>query len=511
MEEKAQSLQEDLAEDEFQNVEEERRKRRNMFTLILTSSISMLGFGIFGTAYSQWIYVRFEMDALGDKFSTIDHRAVARDPCFRGNNSNSPFQHLLTEAQANSARFNVWTTLCSLIPSFFVNLLLGAYADQIGRRLIFIVPMAGYVIRSAIVCAVAFWNLHVNLVLVGYLVSGLTGDFAAYVMAIYVYTADNTAGGKNRSFLMILTSAVSLTCATLTHFASGYFIEAAGYVQPMVAGLAGLVVSLVLIVSFLRETLDKSKVKMVTLLQGLKGIFSFYFDKPVNPLYRRKDFIILGLVFFTYASSLGTQISTIFLMNEPFCWGSRHMGIVNSIYGLGHSILSTALMRVLQKCLSDEILVVLSLLSSVAYRFVMAFADYTWHIYIAYAVGALEVSVLAVVRAILSRMVPMEKRGSLFASLAVMETATIAASGAGLNELYSNTVREWRGLTFFVVGCITILSAVLMIVYKIIIFYRDAPNIPASIELGVKGPNSTEKQPDISNVSKDLEKDKVDR
>ena len=53
--------------------------------------------------------------------------------------------------------------------------------------------------------------------------------------------------------------------------------------------------------------------------------------------------------------------------------------------------------------------------------------------------------------------------GSLFASIAVIETATIAVSGAGLGELYADTVDRWRGLTYFVVGCIIFSSAVLML------------------------------------------------
>ena len=61
-------------------------------------------------------------------------------------------------------------------------------------------------------------------------------------------------------------------------------------------------------------------------------MFSFYFQKPTHPLHKRKDFILLGLIFFVYAISYGNSISTIFLMNEPFCWGSRQIGYVSSAF-----------------------------------------------------------------------------------------------------------------------------------------------------------------------------------
>ena len=63
--------------------------------------------------------------------------------------------------------------------------------------------LPGNVIRTAIVAAVAYWELQVNLVLIGQAVFGLTGDYGALAMAIFVYTADNTTKGKNRSFLMV--------------------------------------------------------------------------------------------------------------------------------------------------------------------------------------------------------------------------------------------------------------------------------------------------------------------
>ena len=65
---------------------------------------------------------------------------------------------------------------------------------------------------------------------------------------------------------------------------------------------------------------------------GVKGIFSFYFEKPENPFFKRKDFILMGLVFMVYDGSLGYGITIIFLMNEPFCWSAKHIGYVRSIF-----------------------------------------------------------------------------------------------------------------------------------------------------------------------------------
>lgn len=466
----------------------DRRKRRNMLTMMLSCGLVSLGYGIHGVTYSQWIYVRFEMDVLGANFSKLNQSA-ARDPCFRGNESGSPFRPQLTQAQANSAHFSVWTSVVALIPSCFVNLLLGIFADQIGRRFIFIIPLAGNVIRAAIVCAVAYWKLDLNLVLVAYAVNGLTGDYVAFLMAMYVYTADNTTQGKNRSFLMVVAQAVITVCYYLSQLATGYFIEALGYVWPLLTSLGVLSLGLVFIVFFLQETLNRSEVVKVSFNQGFRNIFSFYVHPPTNVMYKRKDFLFLVFIFFVYVISYGNSIDTIFLMNEPFCWGSRQIGYVKCGFGLAQSLLPVIVMKPLQKILRDEIVCVTCLASATLNYVIRAFASVDWQVYIASAAGFLESPVLPVVRAILSRMYHAEKRGSLFASLAVIETATLAASGAGLNELYAGTVGSWRGLTYFVLGCISFSTAVLLLIYTSLVSRRQAS--PSSVAVEEPGTHGT--------------------
>ncbi|GFO04027.1 proton-coupled folate transporter-like [Plakobranchus ocellatus] len=441
-----------------QDMEDDRRKRSNMICMIIICGLSMLGYGIYGAAYDQWIYVR------------------AKDPCFQGNESESPFKTELLQAQANAARFSVWTMVCCLIPSLFTNMLLGVFSDQIGRRLIFIAFMAGNFVRVAITCAVAFWDLNVYYILIGSFVIGLSGDFSAFFMAMYVYTADNTSEGKNRSLLMIFAEAITSMCYYVTQFVSGYYIEAEGYVWPMVTGLGLLFLCLVLTLFLIRETLDKSQVQRIGLVPGIKNLFSFYYEAPENPLYKRRDFLVLGLVIFVYGSSMGSKITTMFLMSEPFCWRSRRLGYLNSSFGFGNAVLCTGLMKLLQMFMGDELVAVFSHLVTVAYRFIFAFADYNWQIYIAYAVASLELPVLPIMRSIMSRMIRPNQRGSLFATVAVIQSVTFAVSGAGLNELYASTVDEWKGLTYFVIGCIVMTSALLLFIYKINLSRRLASN-----------------------------------
>ncbi|GFR70357.1 proton-coupled folate transporter [Elysia marginata] len=455
--------------EESQEDHDDRRKRRNILIMIVSCSFAMFGYGIYNAAYSQWIYVRFEMLALGENFSQLDETAASKDPCFRGNHTDSPFKRLLTVAQSNSAHFGVLTTLCSLIPSFFVNLLLGAYSDQLGRRLIFIVSLSG---NAHLTSQASLCPCQIRLIFIVSLLGNthLTSQASLFPCQV------------------TLTSHLRLHCVPVRQRCSsgcgvcGGVLGAECQLGPDRVhsvwphrGLCGNIDGHLCL--YCRQHHQRQE-QVVSYGGGptVKGIFSFYFDKPTNPLYKRKDFIILGLVFMAYDASIGYSITIIFLMNEPFCWGSKHIGFVRSISGFAQAVCSTLNMRFLQMFLSDENVIAISLLTSVASRCVLAFAITNWQVYLAYGIRSFEPSVVAIIRAVLSRMVPKHKRGSLFASLAVIETATLAVSGAALNEFYSATVQYWRGFMYFIVACLVFISAVLTITYKIILTRRDAPH-----------------------------------
>ena len=63
---------------------------------------------------------------------------------------------------------------------------------------------------------------------------------------------------------------------------------------------------------------------------AIKSVYSFCIRKSENPKYKRKDFMILGAVFFLYGVSLGANFDTLYLMDEPLCWGSEAIGYVTT-------------------------------------------------------------------------------------------------------------------------------------------------------------------------------------
>ncbi|KAH9519013.1 hypothetical protein Btru_008912 [Bulinus truncatus] len=446
---------------------------RNLATALTVVSLAMMSFSIHTDAYSQWLYVEFEHMVLGANASLLN--STASNPCIKGSNQTSQWTKELDEAQSLTSRFNTYSILVSLIPALFTNLFLGIYSDRIGRRILFLAPLFGNLIRMVTSCVVAYWRLSVYWIYFGLAIVGLSGHIPALFMGIYVYTADNTGQKKSRSLGMVIAQSIINTCFALSHIAVGYFIQAEGYIWPMLASALLMLCAFIICVFFLRETLQTNKLKKkIKFLEGVKVVFSFYTSQSVDSRYRRSDFILLGLVFFLYATCIGVAIQSMFLMNEPFCWSSIKIGDVTTYQGLLSAFASLILMRALQRFLTDEIICILSLLSATGSRFFLAFAEYEWMIYTAYTIGMFELLLLPIIRAILSRMVPSTTRGSLFASVAVIEVATLAVAGAGFDALYSFTVSFWHGLTYFVIACCVMVAAVFMIVFTIAVRRRQS-------------------------------------
>ncbi|CAL1546876.1 unnamed protein product [Lymnaea stagnalis] len=446
---------------------------RNLSIALIILSLIMLSYSIFNDAFSQWIYVEFEMMVLGTNWS-LANTSTANDPCIHGTNNTDPWTDQMNEAQALTSRFNVWSMLVSLLPAFCTNILLGAYSTRIGRRTLFIVPTFGLCARMAVNCIVAYWRLSVYWTFVGMGIAGITGHMPALFMAVYVYTADNTGHKRSRSFGMVVAQSTSLIFYSLSHIAVGYFIKAEGYLWPMLAATLINVLALCICGVFLKETLvTRTLGKRMSLVEGVKSVFVFYLIKTDNPRYKRKDFLMLGFVFFMYSTCLGVTIQSLYLMNEPLCWSSVKMGNVITFQGLLSAFASLVLMGLLQRFLTDEIICIISLGSGAASRFVLAFASYDWMIYVAYTIGLFELLLLPIIRAILSRIVSSEQRGSLFASIAVIEVATLAVAGAGLDALYSFTVDIWHGLTYFVIAICLVLAGTVMVAYILVISKRE--------------------------------------
>ena len=155
-------------------------------------------FIIYFPLIQQYVYHRIAIDKFGNASAADSAAADETNPCF-ANNSNPNFQ-LQQEAQAETSTMVLYLTLCSAIPATFVSLIFGSYSDQLGRRLLFLVPIAGSLVKNVLVALVIHYQLNVYVLLAGNAVQGLTGSFFVVSLAAYAFIADITPPTRTRTF-----------------------------------------------------------------------------------------------------------------------------------------------------------------------------------------------------------------------------------------------------------------------------------------------------------------------
>ncbi|KAK7466643.1 hypothetical protein BaRGS_00037251 [Batillaria attramentaria] len=158
------------------------RRHAYLFTLFLKNVAS----GLFVTQ-SQYVYRRVA-DEYTDDLDAIEN-ATSEDTCGVNKvNTSSPGYQIYAQISAESSRWTMYQTLSSGLPPIITILILGAYSDQVGRRVLFLLPLGATAIRGAILSLVIYFDLHLAFVLVGEFVEGLTGG--SLMIATFSYTSD---------------------------------------------------------------------------------------------------------------------------------------------------------------------------------------------------------------------------------------------------------------------------------------------------------------------------------
>lgn len=322
--------------------------------------------------------------------------SICRHPC----RENKSLEHpLLQEAQSQAALKMLQFTLASSLPAVVVNLLIGTYSDYLGRRMLFIAPIIGLLCRCAGETLVVKLALSLDWMFPGIVVYALCGNYFSLLMAVNAYNADNTPASKNRTSSLVLTSMVASMGILVGELSSGYFIEAAGYFYPFLTVTLIFLGSLVFVVLLLKESCPRtcnSFRDLPSLKDGIRHVFGFYFLRslPVEPSNgvspteasrdRRLEFCLGMCAFILYITPYDSAsiITTLYVMNTPFCWEPSRIGTFGAVKDVGTKIICLMVFICMSRVVREDVLGLAGMLSMMAGLIVMAFADEEWMLYV---------------------------------------------------------------------------------------------------------------------------------
>ncbi|XP_046558242.1 proton-coupled folate transporter-like [Haliotis rubra] len=187
---------------------------------------------------TQYLYMRVKDEMYPNGTEPAKHNVT----CFQ-NSSTEGFKLQEKAQQVTNAmqmQFSLTKSGCELV----MTLILGSFSDYIGRRVLFVVPSVGYLIKDSILTAIIYWNLDLKFYYVGEMLEGITGGSSLFKLACYTCVSDNTPAKGVRTLGMIAVDVTIAVAQASISSVTGIFIQNTGFFYPSLASALMTVVVL---------------------------------------------------------------------------------------------------------------------------------------------------------------------------------------------------------------------------------------------------------------------------
>nr|XP_019919452.2 proton-coupled folate transporter isoform X1 [Crassostrea gigas] len=401
-------------------------------------------------------------------FSNISNASSSEESLCETNTSSQAYKDEQVVQQV-VARWGVYINLAQGVPLVFSSLLFSSLSDSMGRKpFLFIVAIGLFTKQLLMTLAMVMeWNIYLFPFFT--LIEGASGSWITENAITFAVVADITNAGKHRSFLMTVLGVVSGIGYSVGTFVSGYIVTEIGYEYSMAmsCGSAGLAI---MMICFIPETVSKTQrlKSKFSFIGNLKDMIQFYTkDDPSSPSSTRFRYLtaILAFYFIMGAKFGAFAFEVFYLLNSPFCFSPKKISIFETIKTSLSKLVVILGMRPMQRCLMDELIALIGILSCTAMFLLFGVAQTETFLYIAVAVGCFVSCVPPILRAIMSKMTPEDKQGVLFGSIAVGENICNLSSSVIGGAIYSETVALYRGTAYFVLTGFLVLSAFLLLAF----------------------------------------------
>ncbi|KAM4566318.1 proton-coupled folate transporter [Odontesthes bonariensis] len=413
----------------------------SMFSLVLQAPLS-----------TQYLWDRISDD--------LGYNGSKRSEC---GNSSVPPDPLQKEVETLTAHWNLYISLGGFSVGLLVVPLLGSWSDLAGRRLVLIIPNIGLALQVGVYLVVMYLRLPVVYLLVGRLLSGLSGDFNAILAGCFAYVAD-VSDRRSRTFRVAVLEACLGLSGMLASIIGGQWRRAQGYINPFWLALAINLASALYAYLFVRESvLPDPSAKLLT-TRHHKAVWRLYStggssSESGGRFHRGKLWLYTLCFFLVVMVHFGSkELYVLYELSSPLCWGSALIGYGSAAQHLAY--LSSLLgLKIMQRCLEDSWVALVGLASNVIGLVVFSVADTTQLMFTGYGLCFLFMAATPVLRSKLSKLVDPSEQGALFASVACVESLCFLVGSGLFNSLYPATLHFMRGFPFLFAAIILLIPA----------------------------------------------------
>lgn len=421
--------------------------------------------GVMSQVSEQYVYLRIS-ETFGNNYTNTSTNSGLSELC-NANRSSTMFK-IQQETQSATSSFMMYLNVLQILLSAIPTIMAGNLVDRFGRRIALYLCFCSRLFYVAVIATVIAFKLPLNVLYAGAIVDGMSGSTLTAMMAFSTYIADITMTSNNRGFRMTVLECIMGFSAALCIFGAGILIDYTNFFIPSMICLFSIKLGLIYIRIFLAESYEPSTRVAKWQWSTLKRSFTIFSQDTSE---KRRSRLLLGLVgiFFTVPSvSSSGGVFMLYVLNLPFCWTSKTIGIFISVQIAIRCFCAVVLVKLMQGYISDIGLAILGNVSNFIYYIFIALARNNTFMYIATALGILASTVLPNARSAMSKLVSKEEHGPLFASVSFIEMASTTSFVLIFNTVYSVTLSIMPGIVFFLLAGMMAIALISFIVYEII-------------------------------------------
>ena len=354
------------------------RELRKTRIITVEPLVFLFMFGLFLMIFTQQQYFFWHY---GKLFLNSTH-----DDCISAEDLESD---AVVKVQKSASHLLSYVNFPGQVLGIATSMILGPLSDTMGRRFIFYLVGSGVVLQGVLSLVVVVLNLDVHIFIVGGVLSGMCGGFAATLGASFAYAADVSSPGPSRSIRIAFVEAMVFVAGLIAEGGAGKVLEQLKCsFWPLIAVYIGSGLLMILYTAvFLREPFSRSE-RLQRAAGSPKGIgrllrgLRLFFCPSTYSTW--KLWAALGALTIIVGNLIGAQmITAIFQEGPPLKWKPAMIGYFDVVQMAAHGFATLVILPLLVALsLPDVAIALIGVVFNAAVGVLTGFVRQSWQMFL---------------------------------------------------------------------------------------------------------------------------------
>ena len=347
-------------------------------------------FGLFLMIFTQqqyffWRYGRDTLRRSSANYNSTTNNSMS-DGCITAEDLGSAS---VREVQKSASHLLSYVNFPGQLLCIATSMILGPLSDTLGRKFIFYLVGTGVVLQGLLSLAIVIFKLDLHFFIIGGVLSGLCGGFAATLGACFSYAADISSPGSSRSIRIALVEAMVFMAGLIAEGGAGKVLEQLKCsFWPLIAVYIGSGLLMILYTAlFLPEPFSRSE-RLQRAAHHPKGVgrllrgLRLFFCPSTYSTWQL--WAALGVLVIIVGNLVGAQmITAIFQEGPPLKWKPSMIGYFDVVQMAAHGFATLVILPLLVTLsLPDVATALIGAVFNAAVALFTGFVQHSWQMFL---------------------------------------------------------------------------------------------------------------------------------